>query len=307
MGYAKVANPTWTDSFNRTLLTSPYCFLLPRHAPYRPVKTIPLEDNYNDIIGKAQRGLQLSDDTLASKAGVSIADLNQAKEGHFNEPVARKLAAALNLAPDALVESGKKAWYPGDPGEVPGLACFNTTYGDMTVNSYLVWDPKTNQGVCFDTGADASGMTKFAADRALRIQSILLTHTHPDHIADLDRLKAATDAAAFVCKLEAIDEAETFDAGKKFTIGTLQIETRQTKGHSHGGITYVVNGLPRRVAVVGDAMFAGSMGGGGVSYADALKTNREGILTLPDDTILCPGHGPLTTVGEQKAHNPFFP
>ena len=271
------------------------------------MKTIPLEDSYNDIIGKAQRGLQLNDDALARKAGVSVADVSSAKDGQFDEAVARKLAAALSLAPDALVESGKKVWYPKDLGEVPGLACFNTTYGDMTVNSYLIWDPKTQQGACFDSGADAPGMTKFASDRGIRIQSILLTHTHPDHIADLERLKAATDAAAFVSKLEAIDGAETFDAGKKFTVGTLQIETRQTKGHSPGGITYIVNGLSNRIAVVGDAIFAGSMGGGAVSYADALKTNREGILTLPDDTILCPGHGPLTTVGEQKRHNPFFP
>jgi hydroxyacylglutathione hydrolase len=49
------------------------------------------------------------------------------------------------------------------------------------------------------------------------------------------------------------------------------------------------------------------MGGGLVSYADALKNNREKILTLPEDTVLCPGHGPLTTVGEERRHNPFFP
>ena len=49
------------------------------------------------------------------------------------------------------------------------------------------------------------------------------------------------------------------------------------------------------------------MGGGGISYEDALKTNRESILSLPDETVLCPGHGPLTTVGEQKQVNPFFP
>ena len=86
----------------------------------------------------------------------------------------------------------------------------------------------------------------------------------------------------------------------------MQIETRQTSGHSRGGITYVISGLPRRIAVVGDAMFAGSMGGGLVSYQEALRTNREQILTLPDNTILCCGHGPLTTVGEEKLHNPFF-
>jgi len=192
-------------------------------------------------------------------------------------------------------------------GEVPGLACFNTPYGDITVNSYLIWDPKSDNGVCFDTGADATGMLKFAADRKIRIQMILLTHTHPDHIADLERLKNLTEAAAFVSKNEPTAGAETFEAGHRFVVGTLQIETRQTSGHSRGGITYVVDGLPRRIAVVGDSMFAASMGGGLVSYQDALENNSQKILTLPDDTVLCPGHGPLTTVGEEKVHNPFFP
>src|SRR5204863_4816822 len=118
----------------------------------------------------------------------------------------------------------------------------------------------------------------------------------------LERIKQLTGAAAFVCKDEAIAGAETFSAGHKFVAGTLQIETRQTSGHSRGGITYVVHGLPKPLAVVGDAIFAGSMGGGMVSYQDALRNNREQILTLPDDTILGPGHGPLTTVGEEKRH-----
>jgi len=58
--------------------------------------------------------------------------------------------------------------------------------------------------------------------------------------------------------------------------------------------------------VVGDSIFAGSMGGGNISYKEAIKNNVEKILTLPDETIICPGHGPMTTVGEEKAHNPFF-
>ena len=72
-------------------------------------------------------------------------------------------------------------------------------------------------------------------------------------------------------------------------------------------MTYVVNGLDKQVAIVGDALFAGSMGGGMVSYPDALRTNREKIISLPNETVLCPGHGPMTTVGEEKKHNPFFP
>jgi len=271
------------------------------------VNRIPLEDNFNDVLGKAQRGLGLSDEELAKKTGITVAELGRTKEGEYDETIVTRLAPALNLKPAALAELGRKSWYPQDRSDTTGLASFNTTYGDMTVNSYLVWDPKTSQGVCFDTGAEAAGMLAFAKKNNIRLQSILLTHTHPDHIADLERLREATKAATFVSKLEPIAGAETFEAGRKFTVGQLEIETRLTSGHSRGGITYVISGLPRRIAVVGDSMFASSMGGGAVSYADALKNNREKILTLPDETVVCPGHGPLTTVGEEKVHNPFFP
>jgi glyoxylase-like metal-dependent hydrolase (beta-lactamase superfamily II) len=60
------------------------------------------------------------------------------------------------------------------------------------------------------------------------------------------------------------------------------------------------------VAAVGDALFAGSIGGGQISWADALRTTRDEILSLPNETVLAPGHGPLTTVAEEKAHNPCF-
>ena len=67
-----------------------------------------------------------------------------------------------------------------------------------------------------------------------------------------------------------------------------------------------LDGLARPVAVVGDSIFAGSMGGGNVSYGDAVKNNVDQILTLPATTVICPGHGPLTSVGEELKGNPFF-
>jgi len=268
--------------------------------------TVPLEDNFTDILGKAQRGLKLSDDQVAAKAAVATAELVSAKSGTVNEDVLRKLAEALQLGATALVATANKAWYP-KPQETDGLAAFNTPYEDMTVNSYLVWDPKTKEAAAFDTGADSRPMLDYVKAHGLTIKLILLTHTHGDHIADLAKLKSATGATAHVCQLEPVGGAETFSAGKKFSVGGLSIETRQTRGHSEGGITYVIAGLARTVAIVGDALFAGSMGGGGVSYPDALATNRRHIFTLSDESILCPGHGPLTTVGEQKQHNPFYP
>jgi len=266
---------------------------------------IPLEDKFNDIVGKAMRGLQLSDSQVAQKSGADAAAVQALRGGEWNEAVARKVAPALNLGASALAASGNESWAPG-PVAIDGLAQFNTPYEDMTVNSYLVWDPASGDAIAFDTGADCSGMLDLIAEKKLRVKFILLTHTHGDHIFDLDRLKSKTGAPAFVGDREPVDGAATFVQGHSWNVGALQIESRLTWGHSRGGITYVVRGLAKPVAVVGDAVFAGSMGGGGVSYADALRTNRAEIISLSDETIIAPGHGPLTTVGEEKEHNPFF-
>ena len=266
---------------------------------------IPLEDTYADIVGKAMRGLKLADAEVAAKAGVTAEAVASLKDGNFAEATARAVAPVLGLGADALVAMGKKEWRP-DSVNVAGLACFNTPYEDMTVNSYLIFDHETGEAVAFDTGADCSGMLEFLAAQKLTLKLILLTHTHGDHILELDRLKEKTGAPAFVGDREPIDGAETFAEGRGFRAAALRIETRLTWGHSPGGITYVISGLEKPVAIVGDAVFASSMGGGGVSYTDALRTNREQLLTLSDHTVLCSGHGPLTTVGEEKAHNPFF-
>ena len=100
---------------------------------------------------------------------------------------------------------------------------------------------------------------------------------------------------------------ESITEGFSHTCGSLSLNTLHTHGHAVGGMSYVIEGLERPIAVVGDAVFAGSMGGGMISYKDALRTNREKIMTLPDDTVLCSGHGPMTTVSEEKKNNPFFP
>jgi len=236
---------------------------------------IPLEDNHEDIIGKAQRGLKLPGELSPGKLGLGAA---------------------------ALSAITAKSWYPNDPGIIDGLACFNTPFNDMTVNSYVVFDPRTKIAATFDTGADCSGMVKLG----VKIEQIFLTHIHEDHVLQLDRLKQETGARAYVSEREPMAGAESFADGRSFQIGGLKVETRRTSGHAHGGVTYIITGLAKRLAIVGDAIFAGSMGGSQTAYAEALRTNRENILSLPNDTIICPGHGPLTTVGEEKRHNPFF-
>jgi glyoxylase-like metal-dependent hydrolase (beta-lactamase superfamily II) len=267
---------------------------------------IPLEDNVGDIIGKAQRGLGISDSELAKKAGTDLQTIRKLREGDVDEQALLRIAPVLGLAGEQLCELAKGEWRPQRIDERDGFALFNTRYHDMTVNAYIVWDPTSRAAAVFDTGADCTDILRFANRHKLNVQLILLTHAHPDHVADLPRLREETGADVFAPAREPVSGAELIDEGKHFHLGNLEIDTRLTWGHSQGGITYVVTGLARPLAIVGDSLFAGSMGGGNVSYQDALQNNLQKILTLPNETIICPGHGPMTTVGEEKKHNPFF-
>ncbi len=267
---------------------------------------IELEDNVGDIVGKAQRGLGLSDSQVAEKSGLKTEQLGKIRDGQSDESALRAIAPALDLDADALVELGAGKRKPESLGEFNGLAQFSSSYSGMLVNSYLVWDPGAKHAAAFDTGADCAAMLKLATKGNLSIELILLTHAHPDHVADLPRLREETGAEVFAPAREPIPGAEKIEEGKRFRLGRIEIEARLTWGHSPGGITFVVTGLARPIAIVGDSLFAGSMGGGSVSYKDAIQNNFEKILTLPGETIICPGHGPMTSVGEEKKHNPFF-
>jgi hydroxyacylglutathione hydrolase len=267
---------------------------------------IELEDNFGDVVGKAQRGLGISDSELAKKSGADAEAIRKIRDGQVDETTLRAIARALNLDADALVDLAKGSYKPAPLENFDGLAQFTTDYSGMLVNAYLVWDPGSKHAVAFDTGAECDSMLKLATKENLSIKMILLTHAHPDHVADLPRLREETGAQIFAPAREPVPGAEKIEEGKHFRLGKIDIGARLTWGHSPGGITFVATGLARPIAVVGDSMFAGSMGGGSVSYKDAVQNNLEKILTLPDETIICPGHGPMTSVGEEKKHNAFF-
>lgn len=271
---------------------------------------IPLEDQLGDVLGKARRGLRLSESQLAQKSGVGLENVEAFGAGKLldDADTAAKIARVLDLYAPALLDLGRDGWHPGEI-ELPSTsAAYNVPFGgDMTVNFYLVWDRDGGRAAAFDTGGDCSALLQTLRDKKLKLDAIFLTHTHEDHIADLARLTAETDAPVYVSGLEPIDGATAVRDGETFTVGGLTISARLTPGHSPGGTTYVITGLELALAVVGDALFAASMGGvSPEKYPDALKANREKILSLPDDTVILPGHGPATTVDKEKRHNPFY-
>jgi len=268
--------------------------------------SIPIEDAVEDVLAKSMRGLQINKETLAQQAGLTVDNVQALLDGKVEPALLAAVAPVLRLGSEALLALAVHDEPAPEPPFPTGLLRTNTPYHDMTVNAYLVFDPVSRHATIFDSGADASDLIAAVSEQQLIVDHILLTHTHGDHIFDLDRLVSAVGAKAYAPEKEPVDGCDTVAPGATFECGSLRIEVRGTTGHSVGGTTFVVHGLSQPVAVVGDALFARSMGGPNISYTDCIEGGRDQILSLPENTILCPGHGPLTTVETEQRWNPFF-
>ena len=269
---------------------------------------IPIEDTFTDVIAKAQRGLGISDKELCALAEVSAEDLRAVKAGQLLDAVIRRVARHLRLGPNALEELAHRRWYPEVPVFPHGFAIFNAPFEDMTVNSYLVWDSRARTAAAFDTGPDAGDMLGLVHSEGLKLQIIFITHAHDDHVADLGRIVRETGAEVWASEREAqgLPGANVFKENAHFHIGGIAIKTLATWGHSPGQTSFYVTGLSYPLAIVGDSMFASSIGGSATHFADQYRNDVEKILTLPRNTVLACGHGPLTTVSQERRHNPFF-
>jgi glyoxylase-like metal-dependent hydrolase (beta-lactamase superfamily II) len=255
---------------------------LPRRVPARYREGMNLEDHLGDIIRKARAMSDVSEAAAAQAAGLTPAELA------------------------ALEESGTAA---KDLSGWRELRVFATAAEGLTVNSYLVWDEVTREAAVFDTGVEARPVLDCIAAEGLALKHIFITHSHWDHVQALPQLRAAFPKV----RLHTSNKNAPVDQRNKpseiIHLGGLRVTYRETPGHAEDGVTYLVGNWQEdapHVAFVGDAIFAGSMGNGNGQWALARQKVREQILTLPADTLLCPGHGPLTTVAEEQTHNPFF-
>lgn len=272
---------------------------------------IPLEDDCQDILAKAQRGLGWADSQIAAKAGLEPALWRQARGGKHSDEVLRAAAPVLNLDPDRLIALAHRAWHPEVPAP-PGLTQFNMPYpyplGKSRVNAYALRIPGGNDCLLFDAGPTAVPILEHLKSTGGRAVFLGLTHGHSDHVGGVIGLVRPFPGMALWAHPKEWQGpgAAPAGAGSTATFGPLRIEVRETPGHSPGGLSFVVwgNGVP--LAFTGDALFAGSMGGAGGHWEEARQAVRREILSLPGHTIVCPGHGPLTTVEMELAHNPLF-
>lgn len=268
---------------------------------------LPVEDDYSDILSKAQKGQGISTEALAERCGVSEGAIRAARRGEYEEATAKALAKELGLQPDALRKIAQGKWRPAEVGPMEGVAMACSPFYDWQVNAFLVWERDSRRAIAFDTGTDAQPLLEALQRRGLDLEAVILTHAHRDHVEGLEGLLAPWgEAKVFLgAKEPSIGRAVTpIEEGFRYELGSLAVEGFDTPGHTAGGMSFLVKGLPRRLAIVGDALFAGSMGGAKVSYEQGLES-LERLLALPEDTVLAPGHGPLTTVAEEREMNCF--
>lgn len=181
--------------------------------------------------------------------------------------------------------------------------------GAYQANCYILGCKETGEGVVIDPGDEAPRIIREIAKSGLKICHILITHGHIDHIGGAGELKKATNAPVMIHALDASGlnpgpDALFFD-GQQIQVGTYTLTVIHTPGHSPGGVCFHAPGA----VFTGDTLFAGSIGRTdfrGGDYNALIKGVREKIFPLGDDLRVYPGHGPSSTIGRERATNPFF-
>lgn len=205
------------------------------------------------------------------------------------------------------------------------LDVLTLTNGAFAENCYILVDRDAGEAAIVDPGEEAELFLRRIATERVTLKAVWLTHSHADHILGVARVVEATRVPVYLHPADrplydALPEQsawlglspssspppdESLADGMRLTLGGLGFEVRHVPGHTPGHVAFVGHG----VAVVGDALFAGSIGRTDLPGGDTetlLTGIREKLLTLPDETIVHPGHGPATTIGRERRTNPFL-
>ena len=196
--------------------------------------------------------------------------------------------------------------------------------GPLFSNCYIVWDEDKKEGAVIDPGDDADNILKVVKELGIKIKYILATHGHFDHVGAVAPLRrelkveflAHKDDFFFIengenaanrlgVAIEQPPKPDRFiDDGEKIMVGNFEMEVLHTPGHSPGGVSFLNDSM----VFAGDTLFQGSIGRTDFrkgSIEDLSKSIKTRLYTLPDDTLVYTGHGPVTTIGDEKKYNAF--
>jgi hydroxyacylglutathione hydrolase len=198
-------------------------------------------------------------------------------------------------------------------------------------NGFVVWCEETREGVIIDPGDEVESLLEAVAASHVDVQAILLTHAHLDHVTGVGPVKAALDVPVWLHHddlflYDAVVEQglmfglrvdrqppvdEFFVPGRPYTFGHMIVDISHTPGHCPGGVCLAIGraGTDLRELFVGDTLFAGSIGRTdlpGGNHQALLRSIRDVLFAFPDSAVVHPGHGPDTTIGAERASNPFL-
>jgi len=202
------------------------------------------------------------------------------------------------------------------------------TFSDFSFgsNTYLAVNDETAEAVLVDAGVSASEVLGYLENKGIELKAILLTHGHPDHLISLKEIADATGAPAYMHeldakllrnipplllsmlgleKLELPEEILPLEDGQELELAGMKFKVLHTPGHSEGSVCFLTDG----VLFAGDLVFRGSIGRTdfpGGSMATLVKSVKEKVFTLPNETRILPGHMDATVVGWEKRTNPFL-
>ena len=198
--------------------------------------------------------------------------------------------------------------------------------GAFQANAWLVWDPHSLKGVLVDPGDEPARLLSWIAAKGVRVEALLATHGHLDHVSAAEDLSRELGGLPLLLHpgdrflLEVLPETrkqfglppaeppslvEDLGQGERIPLGGEFLEILHVPGHSPGSVAFLGGGA----VLTGDLLFKGSVGRTDLPGGDGpllFRSIREKILSLPGETRVLPGHGPASTVGEEKGSNPFL-
>lgn len=275
-----------------------------------PRAAIPLEDELGDVLEKALRGAGRTAEDLAERAGVPLGRIRDAIDYHPALDCAelRRVAAALGLNEVGLCALGSGRYPLPEPAGLPfDLWPLSMPHGIGVANAYVAAEPGADRGVLFDTGAGIAALEAAWPAPIRGLDAVYLTHAETEHVGGLCAVVERFGApAAYVPSGSRAPCGQPAGEGEERRHGALAVRVFRTPGHAAAHNCYLVRaerGAP--LLVSGDLIFAGSIGGGYFSHGELQKHLRRVLGAVPPETVIAPGHGPLTTAGHELRFNPF--
>lgn len=274
-----------------------------------------LEDELGDVLEKAAQQVGLSTDEVAAAAGVDAARIQDAIDYRpdLQPDELARLARVLRLNEVGLAALAQGAYPRPAMGGLPFcLFPLRMPFGVGVANAYIVSAGCDDVGVLFDTGASGAELLRAWPARIKRLAAVFITHYEAEHIGGLEEIMARFGLHHFYGPPSGRwPQCLGLGEGQRIEVGGLNVQALLTPGHAPEHNCYLISaaqqaGGQRELLVSGDLIFAGSLGGGFYCRERQLNHARRVLHGLPDDALIAPGHGPLSTAGNERRFNPFL-